>query len=77
MSPLAENLRNALMSKNPKVHEAALRTLEELLPRIDDRELLLELHRVLSDATKSWSEPEREPIGTIITLIDSYVAAAA
>lgn len=77
MSTLAENLRLALNSGNPHVRVAALRTLEELVPRIEDKRLLSELRSLLSKIAEDANPSAKESLSHMIELVDSYCAVAA
>lgn len=78
MSTLALNLQQALKSENSRVRDAALRTLEELAPAIDDKRLLEEIRLILKeDMRNQKTDAAKESISIMIRLIDSFELAAA
>ena len=78
MSTLALNLQQALKIENSRVRDAALRTLEELAPAIDDKRLLEEIRLILKeDMRNQKTDAAKESISIMIRLIDSFELAAA
>jgi len=77
MPQFLENLRIALESNNPRVREATLRTLEELVPRIEDREILRQIKELLNEIATKGGSMDEDDLRDMVHMVDSYRAVPA
>jgi len=73
MKEFASNILLALESGDPAIRQSAIRTLEEVIPQIEDKELLSELKGLLQGLLEKVENGEvKESFEKMVEIVESY-----
>ena len=74
MNSLISNIVLALNTEDTWVQQSAIRTLEEIIPLIENKEIKIELRRLLEEIIlKEIPDGVKKSIEEMVQLVDAYV----